>query len=130
MPNKIEQEIEDLLARLDTFPPPKPWHVRLRHSIADRFDDLRDAIARVPFPRLNSGYVVLAAIFVAVMAYFMYDSLGGFGGIIIVGAILVFLAAFVLSLRRRSAPPTRYWRDRPIDVNKPGPDWRNRRRRR
>lgn len=130
MSDKVQQEIEDLLARLDTFPPPKPWHVRLRESIADAFGRVFDAIASIPFPRVNTGYVVLGAIIAAVMAFFLYDELGSIARWIIVGAILVFIVAFVMSLRRNSSPSTtKYWRDRPMDMSKPGPDWRRRRRR-
>lgn len=133
MPNKIEQEIEDLLARLDTFPPPKPWHVRLRQSIGDRIGAVGDAISSIPLPRINPGYMVLIAIAVAVMAYFLYDDLGNVARWIIIGAIVAFIVAFVLSLRRNSpssGSSQKYWRDRPMDLNKPGPDWRNKRRRR
>jgi hypothetical protein len=129
MPDKIQQEIEDLLSRLDTFPPPKPWYVRVRESVANTLRGVVEALGRIPVPRLNTGYVALAAIFVAVMAYFLYDDLGNFAAWIIIGAILAFIVAFVLSLRRTTRPPTKYWRDRPMDLNKPGPDWRNRRRR-
>lgn len=125
--NKVQKEIEDLLARLDTFPPPKPWHVRVRESIGDAFGSVGDAVRRIPFPRVNLGYVVLGAIVVAVMAYFL--DLGSIGSLIIIGAVLVFIAAFVMSLRQKSRPSTKYWRDRPMDMSKPGPDWRRRRRR-
>lgn len=129
MPDKIQQEIEDLLSRLDTFPPPKPWHVRLRESVGDAISGALDAVGRIPFPRINPGYMVLIAIAVAVMAYFMYDDLGNAARWIILGAIVAFIVAFVMSLRRTSRPPPKYWRDQPMDLNKPGPEWRNRRRR-
>lgn len=79
--------------------------------------------------RLNPGYVLLAAIFVVVAALFLYDSLGAFAPLLIIGAIIALIGAFAMSLRRNTSGPTRYWRDRPMDLNKPGPDWRNRRRR-
>lgn len=135
MADKIQQEIEELLAKLDTFPPPKPWHVRLRESIGDAVGSVFEALGRIPFPRLNPGHVVLIAIAVIVAAYFMYDNLGNVARWIILGAILAFVAAFVMSLRRQSSRfsgpgGTKYWRDRPIDLSKPGPDWKNRRHRR
>lgn len=126
MPDRIQEEIEDLLSRLDTFPPPKPWHQRLRETISRTIGQIFAPLGRF---RFNPGYVVLGAIFVAVAAYFMYDSLGGFAGLIIIGAVVAFIVAFVMSLRRNTRPPTKYWRDRPMDLNKPGPDWRSRRRR-
>ncbi len=117
MPDKIQQEVEDLLARLDRFPPPKPWHVRLRDSIADGIVGVFDAFASIPFPRLSAGHVLLISILVMVLGFLVLGS-GGFGRRIIVGAVLVFIAAFALSLRRQSRPSQqKYWRDRPMDFD-------------
>jgi hypothetical protein len=129
MADKLQQEIEDLLARLDTFPPPKPWHVRARESIGNVIGGVFSSIAGFKLPWINPGYAVLIAIVVIVMAYFLYDDLGSIARWIIIGAIVAFIVAFVLSLRRHSQPPPKYWRDRPMDVNKPGREWRDRRRR-
>lgn len=129
MPDKIQQEIEDLLSRLDTFPPPKPWYVRLRESIGRSIGDAFEAVGRMPFLRANAGYLAVISIIVLVSALFLYDDLGNAARWIIFGAIVGFIVAVVLSLRRNSRAPTKYWRDQPMDLNKPGPEWRNRRRR-
>lgn len=134
MADRIEKEIEELLAKLDTFPPPKPWHVRLRESISNAIGSVFDAIGRIPLPRINPGHMVLIAIAVIVMAYFLYDDLGNVARWIILGAIVAFIAAFIISLRRNSSRISggggaKYWRDRPIDMSKPGPDWKRRHRR-
>jgi hypothetical protein len=119
MPDKIQREVEDLLAKLDTFPPPKPWYVRLRESIADAIYGVIDAISSIPFPRLSAGHVLLISILVIVFGFFLFGSDGPFRWIII-GAIVVFIAAFAISLSRRSSGPTqqKYWRDQPIDLDK------------
>ncbi len=119
MPDKIQQEVEELLARLDRFPPPKPWHVRLRDSIADAIVGIFDAFASIPFPRLSAGHVLLVSILVMVLGFLVLGS-GGFGRWIIVGAVLTFIGAFALSLRRQSRPgQQKYWRDRPMDIDNP-----------
>ena len=46
---------------LAKFPPPKPWWVRLRESIADTFYGIFDAIASIPFPRLSAGHSLVTA---------------------------------------------------------------------
>ncbi len=123
MPDKIQREVEDLLAKLDTFPPPKPWYVRLRESIAE-------AIAGIPFPRLSAGHILLTSILVIVFGFFLFGS-GGFFRWIIIGSILVFIAAFAVSLSRRSSGPSqqKYWRDRPMDLDRhSGRSWWGRRR--
>lgn len=119
MPDKIHKEVEDLLARLDRFPPPKPWHLRLRESIASAIVGVFDAFASIPFPRLSAGHVLLISILVMVLGFLVLGS-GGVGKWIIVGAVLTFIGAFALSLRRQSRPSQqRYWRDRPIDLDDP-----------
>ena len=119
MPDKIQREVEDLLARLDKFPPPKPWHVRLRDSIADGIVGVIAAFSSIPFPRLSAGHVVLISILVMVVTFLAFGS-DGFGRWIIVGAVLVFIAAFAFSLRRKSRPgEQKYWRDRPMDIDDP-----------
>jgi len=130
MPDKIQREVEDLLAKLDQFPPPKPWWVRIRESIADAFYGIFDAIASIPFPRLSAGHILLTSILVIVFGFFIFGS-GGFFRWIIIGSILVFIAAFVVSLNRKTSGPSqqRYWRDRPIDLGRQsGRSRRDRRR--
>lgn len=117
MPDRIHKEVEDLLGRLDRFPPPKPWHVRFRDSIANAIVGVFDAFASIPFPKLSAGHVLLISILVIVVGFLVLGS-GGFAKWIIVGAVLTFIGAFALSLRRQSRPSQqRYWRDRPMDLD-------------
>jgi hypothetical protein len=50
---------------------------------------------------------------------------------LIAGGIVLFIGAFIFSLRRQSRPPERYWRDKPMDVHGGSRSWwdrwRNRR---
>lgn len=117
MPDRIKQEIEDLLARLDTFPPPRPWYKRAWDGVAGFFGGIWDAIASFRLPGLSAGHVLLIAIGVIVVLY-----LAGPGGDvvrwIIAAAVVVFIGAFFMSLRRHSRPSQKYWRDKPIDFDR------------
>jgi hypothetical protein len=77
-------------------------------------------------PRISAGHVLLAAMVAIVIVYVA----GGSGGIwrwIIAGAILLSIGAFVWSLRRNTRTPTKYWRDRPMDLRGSRHDDRKRR---
>jgi hypothetical protein len=129
MPDRIQQEVEELLAKLDKFPPKRPLSSRIRRAIRRPFAAIGDVFAGIRLPSINAGHVLLAAVIVLVVAYVA----GGSGGLwtwLIAGAILAFIGAFVWSLRRHSRPSTpRYWRDRPLDLNDRG-SRKNRRDRR
>jgi hypothetical protein len=132
MPDRVQQEIEDLLARLETFPPRRPLWVRVRDGATAPFRAAWHGLGRVRLPSfgLTPGHLLLAAIAVIVIAYVA----GGSSEIarwLIVGGIIVFIAAFVLSLRRQSRPPEKLWRGQPLDLRGERRSWwdrwRNRR---
>ena len=134
MPDRIQQEIEELLAKLDTFPPKRPFWVRVRSGISGFFRDIGHTISTIPFPRLSAGHVLLIAI--AVIVFFsLADFGGGLTRWVIAGAIVAFIGAFVMSLRRHSRPQEKLWRGKPMDLNSPGVGerlrswWRRRSRR-
>jgi hypothetical protein len=122
MPDRIKQEIEELLARLDTFPPPRPWYKRAWDSVTGWFAGIGHALGSLRIPSLSAGHILLLAI-AAVVAVFLIAPDGDASKWIIAGGVVIFIIAFILSLRRRSSKPTeKYWRDRPMDI-----DRRNRR---
>ncbi|MDO8617230.1 MAG: hypothetical protein Q7T33_16095 [Dehalococcoidia bacterium] len=133
MPDKVQQEIEELLAKLDTFPPRRsPWS-----RLTDWLRRGRRGIGRfftgLALPRLSAGHVLLLAIAIIVTAYLA----GGKSDLtrwVIAGGVVLFIAAFVLSLRRQSRPPEKLWRGQPLDLRHGGSRgrpwwdrWRNRR---
>src|SRR3989442_2642867 len=109
MPDRLQQEIDDLLARLDTFPPPRPRWVRARDTVGDAIRRLGRSITGIPFPHLSAGHVLLIAIGIIVIGYLALPEGSGLTRWIVVGGIAAFIAAFVLSLRRHSRPPQKYW---------------------
>jgi hypothetical protein len=128
MPDRIQREVEELLAKLDSFPPRRPFWTRIRDGFSRGFQHL----GGIRLPNLSAGHVLLISIAVIVGGYVI---LGGSdaGKWIIAGGILAFIAAFLFSLRRQSRPPEKYWRDRPMDLRRSAPRgrswwdrWRNR----
>ncbi len=129
MPDRIQREVEELLAKLDTFPPRRPLWTRVRDSFSRGFQRL----GGLRLPNLSAGHVLLIAIAVIVGAYVIFGA-SDVGRWIIAGGVIAFIAAFILSLRRQSRPPEKYWRDRPLDLRRPSAPrgrswwdrWRNR----
>jgi hypothetical protein len=132
MPDRIQQEIEELLARLDTFPPKRSIWARVRGNIGGFFRDIGHAFSSIPFPRLSAGHVLLIAI--AVIVIFSFADFGSLTRWVIIGAIVAFIGAFVMSLRRHSRPEEKLWRGKPMDLSGPSMGerlrswWRRRRR--
>lgn len=129
MPDRIQREVEELLDRLDRFPPKRPLSSRITRAVGAPFRSISHTLSGLSLPRISAGHVLLAAMVIIVVAYVV----GGSGGLwrwIIAGAILLFIGAFVMSLRRNSRPPTKYWRDKPMDLHQRGSRWDDPRRRR
>ena len=134
MPDRIQQEIEELLARLETFPPKRPLSSRLKYGISGFFRSIGNALSSLPVPNLSAGHILLIAIAMIVIAFMI----GGGSDIVrwvIIAGFVLFIAAFVLSLRRQSQPQGKLWRGKPMDLNGPGVGerlrswWRRRSRR-
>jgi Flp pilus assembly protein TadB len=132
MSNRLQQEIEELLEKIERFPPKRPLWKKVLQTVQRGVGNVVHAATAVPFPRVSLGHVALAAIVIVVVAWIAFP----FTDVtrwVIIGGILLFVAAFVMSLRRQSRPPTqKYWRDRPIDLSRGGESrswwerWRNR----
>jgi len=132
MPDRLQQEIDDLLTRLDTFPPKRSLWSRVKRALGRGSGTIARAITDIPFPHLSAGQVLLIAIGVIVIGYLALPEGSDLTRWIVAGAIVAFIAAFVMSLRRHSKPPQKYWRDKPLDIRTPGRlrSWWDRQRRR
>ena len=118
MPDRIQQEIEELLARLEQFPPRRPLWQRLTNPVVRAFGGLRQAVGSIHLPRISAGHLLLLAITVIVVGYLAIET-KDIARWVIAGGIVLFIVAFVLSLRRSAGggrPPEKYWRDRPLDL--------------
>ena len=134
MPDRIQQEIEELLARLDTFPPKRPLSARIKYGISGFFRSIGNAVSSIPIPHLTAGHLLLIAIAMIVVAFMI----GGGSDVVrwvIIGGFVLFIVAFVMSLRRHSRPEEKLWRGKPMDLHGPSVGerlrswWRRRSRR-
>jgi hypothetical protein len=119
MPDRIQREVEELLDRLDKFPPKRPLSSRISNTAKAPFRAINRSLGGIQLPSISAGHVLLAAMVIIVIVYVA----GGSGGLwrwIIASAILMFIGAFVWSLRRHSRPPPKYWRDKPLDLHDRG----------
>ncbi len=128
MPDRLQREVEDLLARLDKFPPRKPLWKRVRDSVSG---SLRSARGALRLPALSAGHVLLIGIALIVGTWVLIPGADVARWLIAAGIVL-FIGAFIFSLRRQSRPPEeRYWRDKPMDIHGGSRSWwdrwRNRR---
>jgi hypothetical protein len=127
MPDRLQREVEDLLAKLDTFPRRKPFWQRAREAVGGWFA----AIGRgLRLPGLSAGHVLLIAIGMIVLTWVLLPG-SDLARWVIAGGIVLFIGAFIFSLRRQSRPPEKYWRDKPLDLHGGSRSWwdrwRNRR---
>jgi peptidoglycan/LPS O-acetylase OafA/YrhL len=138
MPDRIQQEIEELLAKLETFPPKRPLRTRVRNGIRGFFRSIGDAVSGVPWPRLSAGHLLLLAIAAIVVFYLAEPGGADVTRWVIAGAFVLFIVAFVMSLRRNAPggrPTEKLWRGKPMDLHGPGMGdrlrswWRRRSRR-
>ncbi len=136
MPDRLQQEIDELLAKLDAVAPKRSLAERMRRAIGGVVGRIGTIFAGVRLPRLSAGHVLLIAIAVIVIAYAAGPSGSGIVRWIIAAGIVAFIIAFVMSLGRHARPPEKYWRDKPMNLRAPGPGsklrswWERRRNRR
>ncbi|HUF54627.1 MAG TPA: hypothetical protein VMR52_12765 [Dehalococcoidia bacterium] len=115
--DRIQREVEELLTKLEQFPPKKPLVRHIGDVVTAPFRALGRVFSGIRLPRINAGHILLGAIILIVVAWVAGDASGLWTWVIALG-VLGFILAFVLSLRRQSRPPAqKYWRDRPMDVN-------------
>jgi hypothetical protein len=127
MSSKLERDIEEVLAKVDRFPPKRSLLSRVRRRIGDAFDGMGRAVASLPRPRVSVGQVLLLGIALIVIAWVFGDSIGGASVVrlVVIAAIALFIGAFIFSLRRQSTSrlPEKRWRGQPMDLGQPhGPD--------
>ncbi len=124
MSSKLERDIEEVLAKVDRFPPKRSLRSRIRRRVANAVGGVGEALSSIPRPRISIGQVLLIAIAVIVVAYFGFRD-SGIGSVLIFGGILAFIAAFIFSLRRQSSSrqPEKTWRGQPMDLDETGDPW-------
>jgi len=121
MPNdKIQREIEDILSRLDDLPAErKPIRMRRRSRRAASFA----GSAFAPLAGLSIRHVMIAALALIVAGFFTRNAYPDFGHWTLIGGVLLFFTAIVLSAFNRGGPPApaseKHWRGQPLNLEGP-----------
>jgi hypothetical protein len=135
MSSKLERDIEEVLAQVEKFPQPSAWR-RLRRRLSNAAKAVVAAAGGLPRPRISIGQVLLLGLALIVIAYVFGDSFGSQSivRLFVIGGIVLFIGAFIFSLRRQSASrlPEKRWRGQPMDMRPSGetPWWKRWRSRR
>jgi len=124
MADRIEREIEEILRKIDNFVPEAARGRRPARRQNRTFASAQGWLAR-RLAAVSLNQVMWWSLFVVIVA-FVTRGVPGMGWVM-VGALIVFVTAFFLSLGRggkKVARADKYWRDRPIDLS--GPSWPDR----
>jgi hypothetical protein len=119
MSDRLQKEIEELLGRIDTFPPRRPLWIRVRDTLTSPYRSARRWLRDLGLPRVTPGHILLTAIAIIIVAWVAEPGGSSVTRYLIVGGIILFITAFVLSLRRQSNTPQKRWRGEPLDLSGP-----------
>ncbi len=121
MSDRLQKEVEELLARLDTFPAKRPIWVRVRDTLTSPFRSTGRWLRDMRLPRVSAGHILLTAIAVIIIAWIAKPGGDSVARYLIVAGIVLFIGAFVLSLRHQSQThtPQKRWRGQPMDLSGP-----------
>lgn len=123
MADRIEREIEEILKKIEHFPDRKSGRQPPRRQGPSGGGVIQRWLARISLRK-----VMMWALFAVIVAFFLRGVPGAYW--ILIGALVIFATAFILSTRGGGPASNRYekrWRGQPIDLSGPsGPSWPNR----
>lgn len=120
MPDRLQREIDEILSKLEAFPPKQPLSVRARRRLAQVLSSAGRWLASLPLPRISLGQLMLISIAIILVGYIVGFGSGSITRFVIAAGLVGFIAAFILSLRRTSRPPEKRWRGQPMELQGPG----------
>lgn len=118
MPNRLEREIEEILSRLQDFPPKRSFKARIRLAVLRAFRAVWEGVTTLPRPRISLGQLMLLGGALLLIAYIGLGS-GSLSRILMAAGLAIFFFAFVLSLRRQSRITDKRWRGQPMELSGP-----------
>ena len=68
MSDRLQKEIEELLTKLETFPPRRPLRVRAREAFVSPFSSTSRWLQSLRLPHFSAGHLLLLAIAVIITA--------------------------------------------------------------
>jgi hypothetical protein len=118
--DRLDREINEILRRLDRDPVRRRRRLYWRRQLAARLSQGLDGLL-VRLSRVSLGQLMISSFLIICMAYFFRWVNPALMRWVIVGGLILFLTAFVFSLRRGNAPAhyDRRWRGQPIDYGSP-----------
>jgi len=123
MADKLQREIEELLDRLDHFPTRRPIWSRLAEGVSGAVRGFASLFRGLRLPHISLGQILLAGIALIIIGYVLNPGDASVTRIVIVVGIVLFLGAFLLSLRRSAyggRAPEKRWRGVPMEMGGPG----------
>jgi hypothetical protein len=128
--DKIKQEIEDVLNKLDTFLPDEKQPIPFRKPARSPSRAAKSAFGGLiePLTRISLRNVMLLALVLLGVGLVAtrIDSIETYGSWALIAGVVLFLVCFGLSIVGRTSRPAgpRYekrWRGEPMNLDEPGP---------
>jgi hypothetical protein len=116
--DKIEREVEEILRKLDKFVPEEGRLARARRRLGQATSDLLHTLL-VRLSRVSLGQVMLASLILVVVAFLFRSASPDLARWAIIGGLILFFFAFVLSLLGGRSRYERRWRGQVIDLSEP-----------
>ncbi len=134
MADRIEREIEEILKKIDSLPEGSRQS-RITRPGGSGPARRKGGGAPKWLSAVTMRKVMMWALVAVIVAFFLRGIPGGYW--LLIGAIIVFVTAFLLSTQGGSTSnvPQKRWRGQPLDLSEPGwPDklkawWKSRKRR-
>jgi uncharacterized membrane protein YedE/YeeE len=116
--DKIEREVEEILRKLDKFVPEESRLARARRRLGQAASDvLHTMLARLA--RISLGQVMLVSLILVAVAFFLRSTSPVLARWVIIGGLILFFAAFALTLLGGRTRYEKRWRGQVIDLSEP-----------
>lgn len=118
MADNLEREVEEILRKLDKFVPEESPLTRSRRRLGHAASGLVQG-ALVRLSRISLGQVMLVSVLLVAAAFLFRAANPILARWVIIGGIIFFFTAFLLSLRGGRSSDEKVWRGRVIDLSEP-----------
>lgn len=123
MPDRLQQELDDILRRADELTEKRPLPARLGSRASARLRVIRRSIGGFRLPRFSISQMLFASLAAIIIGYVFFPGGDLVGRLLLFGGIGGFVVAFVLSITRGGRGGANYekrWRGQPMELQGPG----------
>jgi len=115
MADRIEREIEEILRKIDDLPERRKAKAARKSPPSSSGPSSLRLLSRI-----NMRKVMMWSLFAIIVGALLFRAVPG-GYFLLIGAIIVFVTAFILSTRGGPTAnvPEKRWRGQPLDLNEP-----------